>query len=250
MEWWKEYFDEDYFKIYGFREEQTQQEVRFIEDVLALAKGNEVLDLCCGHGWHAVELAERGYAVTGLDLSEYYLKIAEERAEQAGVRIRFIHSDMRETPFEEAFDAVINLFTSFGYFEKEEDNARALEAVSRSLKPNGKLLIDLVNREWVVKMRPWQRWCEAEGNLVLEKSFGFDVFTGRFNSKKILISDEGRKDLAFSVRAYSYVEFSKMMEDVGLKVIGAFGGYDRSDYGINSRRMILLAQKKGQNSVD
>ena len=119
MEWWKEYFDEDYFKIYGFREEQTQHEVRFIEDVLALAKGNEVLDLCCGHGWHAVELAERGYAVTGLDLSEYYLKIAEERAEQAGVRIRFIHSDMRETPFEEAFDAVINLFTSFGYFEKE-----------------------------------------------------------------------------------------------------------------------------------
>lgn len=244
MEWWEEYFGEDYFKIYSFREEQTQQEVRFIEEVLALAKGEEVLDLCCGHGRHAVELAKRGYAVTGLDLSEYFLKIAEERAKQADVSIRFVHADMREIPFEEAFNAVINLFTSFGFFEKEKDNARVLDAVSRSLKANGKLLMDLVNRERVVKMQPWQRWYEVGRNVVLD-SFGFDVFTGRFNSKKLLITDEGRKELAFSVRAYSYVELSKMMENVGLKVIRAFGGYNRSDYEINSRRMILLAQKKG-----
>ncbi len=96
--------------------ELTTQQVEFIADVLGLPAGARILDLCCGHGRHAVPLAQRGFAVTGLDLSAYHLRLARKAAREAGVRVRWLRRDMRDIPSQGEFDAVINMFSALRVF--------------------------------------------------------------------------------------------------------------------------------------
>ncbi|PIP12983.1 MAG: cyclopropane-fatty-acyl-phospholipid synthase, partial [bacterium (Candidatus Stahlbacteria) CG23_combo_of_CG06-09_8_20_14_all_40_9] len=114
MEWWKKFFDEPYGKaILESFEERASEEVNFIEDVLSLPKNAKILDLCCGLGRHSIELAKRGYKVTGVDVTSQYLKTARAKAKEKGVKIDFIEGEMRNISFYEEFDAAINMFTSF-----------------------------------------------------------------------------------------------------------------------------------------
>ena len=117
--WYTEFFNEDYPKIYSERlsQEATERETAFVARALGLQEGDRVLDLACGHGRHAVALARRGMVVTGQDLNEDYLQMARDGAAQTGVEIESVHSDMRDIPFTDEFDAVINMFTAFGYFD-------------------------------------------------------------------------------------------------------------------------------------
>jgi 2-polyprenyl-3-methyl-5-hydroxy-6-metoxy-1,4-benzoquinol methylase len=148
MEWWKEYFDEPYAKaILESFEERASGEVDFIEDVLSLPGNAKILDLCCGLGRHSIELAKRGYKVTGVDVTGDYLETARNKTKKREVKIDFIESDMRDISFNKKFDAVINMFTSFGFFEEENDNFKVLKNVSNALKPGGKFLIDVINRD-------------------------------------------------------------------------------------------------------
>jgi len=112
--WYQRFFNEDYFRIYGPRlsPDRTAGEVDGIVELLGLPAGAKILDLCCGHRRHAIPLAERGYQMTGLDLSEVFLRHAREAAEARGVEVRWVRSDMRDVPFEAEFDAVLNLFTA------------------------------------------------------------------------------------------------------------------------------------------
>ena len=121
--WYVSFFGDDYLDAYGhlLTEERAQREVAFVEDALGLVPSSSVLDLCCGTGRHAVLLAKRGFQVTAQDLSESYLARASRAAEAAGVGLSVAHSDMRSIPFEASFDAVINMFTAFGYLESEEE---------------------------------------------------------------------------------------------------------------------------------
>src|SRR2546427_9467293 len=121
--WYKTFFGEDYLRLYEsvLTPERTQREVDGIVNLLALPQGSRILDLCCGHGRHAIPLAQHGYQITGLDLSERLLERAEAEAEAQGVNIRWVHRDMKHVPFENEFDAVINVFTSFGYLENEDE---------------------------------------------------------------------------------------------------------------------------------
>src|SRR5436309_6714365 len=119
--WYQTFFGEDYLRIYGpfLSPERTEQEVEGIVKLLTLPPGSRILDLCCGHGRHAIPLAQRGYQVTGQDLSDYFLQRAREAAAVQGVQVQWVHHDMRGIPFENEFDAVINIFTAFGYLESE-----------------------------------------------------------------------------------------------------------------------------------
>ena len=147
-----DFFGDDYLGAYHetISAENTLIEIGFVQQVLRLPVGSEVLDLCCGHGRHSVLLAKAGLNMTGLDLSEQYLKQAARYATSAGVELQLVHSDMRQIPFESRFDAVINLFTSFGYLSSDKEDVRVLKQVSKALKPDGKFLIDLINRDWVI----------------------------------------------------------------------------------------------------
>src|SRR5687768_11398088 len=112
--WYRQLFGEDYLHDFARTPERTAQEVEGIVQRLALPPGSRILDLCCGHGRHTIPLAQHGYQMTGQDLSELFLRQARTDAEAQGVQVRWFHSDMREIPFENEFDAVINIYVSFG----------------------------------------------------------------------------------------------------------------------------------------
>ena len=139
MDWYEEWFGEEYKLVYPHRnEEEAVQQVEFLLQRIPLPEGAKILDLCCGCGRHAVELKERGYDVIGLDLSEELLEMACSRADERCQDMDFIQCDMREIPYENHFDLIVNFFTSFGYFADEADNQKALSAIANALKPGGK----------------------------------------------------------------------------------------------------------------
>ena len=245
--WYTKFFDENYPKVYQERlsEDVTAREVTFVERALGLKEGDRVLDLACGQGRHAVALAQRGMVVTAQDLTGEYLRDARYAAAAAGVEIETVHSDMREVPFTDEFDSVINMFTSFGYLESEDEDMKVLYAIANALKPDGRLLMDLLNREWVISNYIQKEWrSDAGGNLILEDR-ELDLVTGRNRVSFTIVTPEGaRSDLpGHDIRLYTLTELGKMLDEAGLLLSAVYGDFDGSPYGIDTRRMIVVVGK-------
>src|SRR5204862_6427305 len=157
------------------RADQTLREVEFISDALRVGPGAEILDIACGYGRHAIELVQRGYNVTGLDLSLPLLIRAADEAQKRALSVNFVHADMRGMAFEREFDGAYCMLTSFGYFD-EESNAKVAEGIARALKPGGRFLLDVVNRDYIVGDLPARIWWEGDGCVVLEEvEFNFNT---------------------------------------------------------------------------
>ena len=245
--WYVNFFGEDYLNIYRhtFTAERTEQEVGFAERKLKLDAGARVLDLCCGPGRHSVLLAERGYKVTGLDLSQSYLDLAKRAASDSKVDLDTVLADMREIPFDDHFDAVINMYSSFGYLESEAEDLRVLESISKSLKRGGRLLLDMLNREWAVANYIQNDWhAEADGTLYVEHR-ALDLGSSRMRVRFVIVGPNGDRhdSIGHDIRLYSYTEMIRLLERVGFVGIEVFGGFDGERYGIETRRMILCARK-------
>jgi SAM-dependent methyltransferase len=147
--WWEDLFNDDYVRtMEKLTDAQIAREVDFIETSLGLERGGAMLDLACGTGRQAIELARRGYEVVGFDLSLQMLARAGDDAQELSAKINFVQGDMREMTFEEQFDGVYCWGTSFGYFE-EEKNANVIDRVRRALRAGGLLLLDVVNRDFL-----------------------------------------------------------------------------------------------------
>ncbi len=236
---------EDYFYIYSpmITIERSLLQADFIIQALELVKGVKVLDLCCGHGRISNLLAERGYAIVGLDASNSFLKIAREEAKKLRLKITYLQGDMRKIPFKEEFDAIINIFTSFGYFSDEE-NSKVLKGVSKALKPEGKFLIDVVNRDWVLKnFLPYIASPRGEDYVVEINTF--DALTSINLTERILFKEGKVKKTKFFVRMYTYTELKYLLSQVGLRVIASYGGFKMEEpFSLDSRRMILISQKE------
>lgn len=256
--WYVELFRHgDYYRGWAsalITPELTAQQVEFIVDALELPAGarpdgrpsGRILDLCCGHGRHAVPLAERGFEVTGLDLSDYHLRLARKTAREAGVKVRWLRRDMRDIPFDGELDAVINMFSAFGYFEDDEEDFKVLAAVSRALKPGGRFLIDTMNREWLVRRYQDTDWREHDDGLITMERRHLDLLTSQNESLWMLITPDGqRRTHRISFRLYTLTELAGMLSRAGLAVRRTWGGFDGREYGLNSRRMIVLAEKAG-----
>jgi SAM-dependent methyltransferase len=246
-QWFEELFDQTYFEVYGLSLDRAPAEVDFIEQALALPEGSAVLDLACGHGRHAVELARRGYEVAGLDLSRALLGKAVEMARQAGVRVEFIEEDMRAIPetWAARFDAVINCFTAWGYFETDAENEKVIEAVARSLKLSGRFFLDTINREHIIRdFRP-KMWQESPGGVTSLDETRLDLTRGRTETTRTLIYPDGkRREQRISVRLFTLAEVRAMLEQHNLAVRETYGDWQGGEYGIDSRRMILLAERE------
>jgi SAM-dependent methyltransferase len=190
-------------------------------------------------------MAKRGHRVTGVDFNPRYLEGAEAAARAAGVSVTWRALDMRELPFEREFDAAYSFFTSFGYFTDPENEA-VLERVARALRPGGRLLMDLLNRERML-VHPQQRvWDQRDdGSLVMEE-LTFDVRRSRVTSRLTLIDGQGARLMkAFDLRTYTCAELTALMARHGLRVLEVWGGADRSEYNAESRRLVLLAERTG-----
>ena len=245
--WYESFFGQDYLDVYGyqFTAERAGLEAGFAIKVLGLKPGDRVLDLCSGQGRHAVPLAAAGLHVTALDFSREYLDLASEAAKAAGVQIETVHADMRDIPFEDHFDAMINMFSSFGYLESEAEDARVLDAVRCSLRPGGVALLDLLNRDWVIaNYETEDSHTDPDGTLYLEHR-RLDLETSRNHVSFTVVSPDGtRREVdGHHIRLYTLREVRGMLAGAGLIYEGVHGGYEAEPYGIETRRMIVVARR-------
>lgn len=239
--WFETFFGPDYLTLYV--QTTTPKEVDSLEKILHLRKGARVLDLACGAGRHTIELAKRGYDAVGYDLSEALLKEARKSAHAAKVDASFVHGDMRRLRYASEFDAVINMFTSFGYFDTEGEDRKVLAGVAKALKPRGKFLMERFNRELLPQQLPAQAWYVRDRNTVVLTEESFDLLKGRFETRQIIIDGKGTREYSGSVRAYTLAELKDLCEGQGLFLHRALGGLDLSPYTARSLRLVLYAVK-------
>jgi SAM-dependent methyltransferase len=243
--WWDSFFGEDYLAVAPRDPERTAREVDFVVEHLPLEPHARILDLACGHGRHELELARRGFRVTGLDLSEPSLAQARDTAAAAGVELELVHGDMRELPWADEFDAVLNLFTAFGYFADKADDERVLAQVSHALRPRGSFLLDVVSLFVLARGFKARHWDELEDGRTMLEHREYDQLTGRSNVTWTYVGPSGeRSELRHSLRVYTLPELRELLDRAGLDVAETWGSFDGAPYGFESRRLIVYARKR------
>ena len=238
--WHESFFDRDWLAVADQPDERRDRaEVDFLVEKLSLEHGARVLDMACGHGRHAIELAARGFRVTGVDISEPSLAIARERADARGVDVELVRRDMRELGATSAFDAVLCMGSSFGFFD-DDDDARVVERAARSLRPGGRLLVDTVNDLWLARHFQPRAWRTLADGTVLAQERRLDARSRRSSAIWTLIRpDRSRGELRHSMRVYSCPELQRLLTQANLEADGVWGGTDGSEYGLDSRRLIV-----------
>jgi ubiquinone/menaquinone biosynthesis C-methylase UbiE len=247
MEWFETLYKEDYLKLCGFGSlEQTIKEAEFIVNVLKLDSNSRVLDLCCGFGRHTHEISNLiNCQIVGIDLSDEYLSIA--RKKYSAPNIKYLKGDMRNIQIKEQFDAVTNLFTSFGFFESDEDNEKVIQQVNKSLKNGGLFLLDIENKfNFVLNdvLKKEYHWQQIDNHKYCFIFNEYDLANEReiFNAK-IIESDKEEINVGYNIRLYSLPELKSLFKRNGLELINFWGDFDKSEYSIHSRRLITLAKK-------
>ncbi len=245
-EWFYEFFEQDYFRKTPEQIDtiinKSVPQVEFLIDVLELSPDHRILGLCCGYGRHAINLARRGYNVTGFDLCERALKLARQKAQEENLNIHLVRGDIRTLPFKREFDRIYNLF-AFGYFENDYEILKVLSGASSSLKPGGRLLVDAINgprilRDFVESAR------EEEAERYILQKRAYDKETKRLRSEWTFIyKDTGETNKHTIVeRLCSVNELVSMIDSVGLRTLNVYGDFDKSEYNEDSKRIIVVAE--------
>lgn len=240
--------DDEYWRTWTWvmfsprRLAMAPEEVDRVIALLNLKSGARVLDLCCGIGRHSLELARRGFKVTGVDRTEYYLSIAREAAQKAGLPVELVRADMREFTRPDSFDAVVNLFTSFGYFDDPQDDRRVVTNVYRSLKPGGKLIIDVMGKEVLASIFREKDWREEDGSVILEERKVSENW-GRMENRWILFKDGRRYENRLSLWLYSATELETVLRACGFSDVNIYGDLSGAPYDHNARRLVAVARR-------
>jgi SAM-dependent methyltransferase len=228
-----------------FPESRVREAQKEIEQILALAEippGAAVLDLCCGIGRHALELGRLGYRVTGVDRTRQYLDLAAAQAGGESLSLELIREDMRAFRRQGSYDAVLNLFTSFGYFEDPLDDQRVVDNVYASLRSGGVLVMQLMSKEVMARIFRPRDWYEQDGLLVLEERKVRRNWSW-IESRWTLISEQRRIDLDLSHRLYAASELMLLLRDRGFEKIDAYGDFEGSSYDEKATRLVVVALK-------
>ncbi|GIQ68551.1 class I SAM-dependent methyltransferase [Xylanibacillus composti] len=246
--WYNRSFGKDYLLVYKHRDKAgAYEEVRAMVGWLSLPQGAKVLDLCCGMGRHAMALRDFGYDVTGMDLSKTLLAeaIRHDDGGQEGRRVNWIRGDMRQVPLTGPFDAVVNLFTSFGYFDHHEENARVLMEIARLLHAKGRWIIDFLNPAYVREtLVPHS--VRADGITQIEE---IRTIAAGYVRKSIILREPGSKERRYEekVRLYELDDFKRMLKEAGLVLDAVYGGPDQTAYDrLRSPRMIMIGHKQAE----
>ena len=236
-EWFEQWFGEEYLRAYPHRDDDDAERlVRLLGELGVAGPGERVLDLGCGPGRHAAALARRGAHVVGLDLSLPLLSAARRRRAEPLVR-----GDMRRLPFgTKAFDVVLNLFTSFGYFESDEEHGLVVREVARVLRPGGRFVLDFLNAPAVrAGLVPRDESRSGGTTVVQERRISDD---GRFVTKSIHVSGISRT-FTERVRLYERADLERMLATSGMRLETAAGDYDGAPHGTASPRLILVGRR-------
>ncbi len=242
--WFETIFDERYPELFGPFEGDAEGEVKEILSLVRLPPGSAVEDLGCGRGRHAIPMARRGYRVTGVDISENMLRLAESRAKREGVQVEWVREDMRTFRRGGAFDLTLSLFTSFGYFDDDE-NQKVLDNVGASLREEGVFLLDLRNAgKGLARLEDGEKTMEVPAGK-LRMSVRFDPVSRRASAEHVLTRYDGiRISSTFDVRIYSMEELTRMIRRAGMRVQSFYGSLSGASFTEESSRMVVYAARE------
>ncbi len=241
--WYETFFDGLYGHVLAghFDSARTLEEAKIIKKVLKLRKGQRVLDCPCGMGRITFALAKLGLDVTGVDLTASYIRRARKHAKTEGLDISFVRSDMRELSFEGEFDAVVNWFTSFGYFN-EAGNIATAKAAFKALKPGAKFLIEMLNKSWLIPRFTPKGDDEINGVRILRRS-QWDTKGDRVLNTWTMSKGKKVEVHRFSHYLYNAAEMRSLLSKAGFRNIEFFGCSPLGRLTRHSKRLIAVAQK-------
>jgi cyclopropane fatty-acyl-phospholipid synthase-like methyltransferase len=244
--WWDAYFDEALVRLYRpfLPEERTWAEVEGLVEALDLAPGARVLDLACGWGRHAVELARLGLEVCGLDRSEALLRHGARLADAAGVEVRWVRGDVRDLPWSGCFDAVVSLFSSLGYFLDDEEDRRALRAARRALKPGGAFLLETMHRDSIAREFAERDWWtgEADEHVWVEREF--DAVGGVSHEWLRWTTPAGEVvEKYHAIRVRAAPEWDRLLRAEALRPDAWYGSWDLDPFELRSGKLIVVSRR-------
>lgn len=247
----KEWFEnENFWTNYApimFDKNQWSQARGIAEKCVELAdlkKDSKVLDVCCAVGRISIELALLGMNVTGVDITQPFLDAAKESAEDENVNLELINHDMRTFNSKNKFDAAINIYNSFGYCDKIEDDIKILKQVYKNLKKGGTFILECISRESAIKYWTSGEWFERENMTVLTEFSVKGAWEG-LKSRWILIDKNGNKiDHTFIQRLYSALELRNILiKECKFKSVNIYGGFNKEPYDHNLKTMVIVCKK-------
>jgi SAM-dependent methyltransferase len=240
-DWWQTFFDEGWAGVHAsfLDETRTTEDVATVVALLALEPGARILDVPCGDGRISVPLAERGYRVSGIDLTERFLEQARERARAGGVEPDLRHGDMRHLPWRAEMDAAVCLWGSFGYFSDDE-NERFLRSVREALVPGGRFLLQSQVVETILP-RFRDRWWEDVADTTLVTAVRYDVESGRVETEWRFVGDRASSVSRSSIRLYTAREVKSSLLDAGFSDVELLSR-PGEPFELGSERFVALAR--------
>lgn len=238
--WYDRFFRHEYLAFDDHP--NTDLEIDFLLNTLQLPDQSCLLDLGCGYGRHAIPLAQEGLHVIGLDRSSNLLQEARTRQKDQNLNLSFIRGDVRQFPFAYPFDAVISMFSSFGYFEDENENFLVLQNIADALKPGGLFFIETANRDFIIAHNPPVQIYRPP-NMTLIEERTFDSLTSQSLVDVTVIQNGTETHLHHAIRLYTATEMDMLLASVGLQTLGVWGDFHGGDFTTDSPHLIFLAEK-------
>ena len=239
-EWWSTCFAGNWLDVQrNMRAGRTSAEVDFLDRALNLEPGCRVLDVPCGNGRLAIPLAERGYNVTGVDITTVLLQEAQSASQEANLGLELVETDMRDLSWTETFDAAFCFWGSFGYFD-DDGNRRFLEAVHRALKTDSRFALDIANvAETILPRLQRRRWSKVGETVVLEDT-NYRHTESRIDTEWTLIANGISETKTSSMRVYGFRELTCLLSEVGFEVCDTFSSLDCEPYKLGRRAYFIV----------
>lgn len=230
--------------------ERTTHEVDFVVEALQLQGPERILDIACGFGRHALELARKGYSVVGVDITPEYIEEARKRVRESRLEAKFICADLRDVSFHKEFDVVLNLADgAIGYLENDEENLKVFDLITSALKPGGKHLMGICNAAYARKHFPRRHW-EVGSRSISLAEFDWDeqaarmVYTGYTLKYGETLTVPQGKGTASSIRLYTLEELREILQARGMEIRQAYGDYDTATPASDDRFTLLVYSQK------
>lgn len=244
-EWWEEFFRGPWgqWQAQGFRQDRSGTEVDLLVNALKLKKGEKVLDIACGVGRHAVELAARGFDVTGIDFNKSVIAAARQRVARRRVAAEFLELDMRCLRYRDRFDAAYCFWTSFGYFEDESHDLVVAKRIAEALRPGGRFLLEVDSTETVLPMLKARRreWLDDNETCELLHETQWNFETSRIEEDWTFVENGKSESRHSSLRLYSYRELCDLLREAGFQHFEGFDTLTGEPFSLGSSRLALVA---------
>jgi cyclopropane fatty-acyl-phospholipid synthase-like methyltransferase len=241
-DWYNDFFDPFRPAFEIFTPKVNNSQTRYFIKKLGLEAGMKFLDCPCGIGRIAIPMAKKGIRITGVDLTESYLEELDRKASKLNLPIKTVCRDMRRIDFKNEFHAAGNIWTSFGFFEKEEDNFKVLKKLHQALKPGGKVLLHLINRDFIIRNFHSTDWLQIKDTMIMSKRY-FNFGTSIMHEKWKFIRNGKTVEHETRIRMYSYHELIAMLERARFVNIEGFGSVKDEPVSPELQMMFIFGTK-------